>query len=323
MKSFAYRAVHTTDDAITGAVAGGRYIAGGTTLIDLRREEVEQPTELLDINRLPLRDIALDGDHLTIGALARMADVADSPLVRARQSLIADALLEGASPQLRNMATIGGNLLQRVRCPYFRTLDAPCNKRRPGSGCAARDGVNATHAILGTSDHCVATHPSDLAVALVALDATIGVAGPTGPRQLPLEHLYRLPGDTPHLEHTLLPGELITGVEVAALPVAARARYLKVRDRASYEFAVTSAAVVLEVDRGIVRDVRLAVGGVATVPWRLRGSEALLIGQRASRDAWDAAATRALDGARALAGNAFKVDLLRRTVVRALEWAAE
>jgi xanthine dehydrogenase YagS FAD-binding subunit len=323
MYPFSYQSVRSEQDAIAAAVAGGRYLAGGTTLIDLMREEVERPDRLIDINRLALRDIRLDGDKLVLGALARMADVAAHPATRQAQPLIVEALLEGASPQLRNVASIGGNLLQRVRCPYFRSLDAACNKRDPGSGCAAIDGLNSGHAILGTSDHCVATHPSDLAVALVALDALVHTRGPDGDRRFPVEELYRLPGATPQLEHTLTRGELIVAVEVPGGPYAGGARYLKVRDRASYEFALVSVAAALEIEDGVVRAARLAAGGVGTMPWRLRRCEDALIGQRADRAAWQAAADLATEGARPLSGNHFKVELLRRTVVRALEMTGE
>ena len=323
MYPFSYRTARSEQDAITAAMAGGRYLAGGTTLVDLMREEIERPGQLIDINRLALRDIRLDGDKLVLGALARMADVAADPATRQAQPLIVEALLEGASPQLRNMASIGGNLLQRVRCPYFRSLDAACNKRHPGSGCAAIDGINGGHAILGTSDHCVATHPSDLAVALVALDGVVLLRGSEGERGLRVEELYRLPGDTPQLEHTLAPGELIVAVEVPHGAYAAGARYLKVRDRASYEFALVSVAAALEVEEGVVRAARLAAGGVGTMPWRLRRCEDALIGQRADRTAWQAAADLATEGARPLSGNHFKVELLRRTVVRALEMTGE
>jgi xanthine dehydrogenase YagS FAD-binding subunit len=321
MNPFTFEIVTTEEAAIAGAVAGGRFVAGGTTLIDLMREEVERPAHLIDINRLPHRTIRAEGDVTVIGALARMADVASHPTVAASHPLIVEALLEGASPQLRNMASIGGNLLQRVRCPYFRTLDAPCNKRAPGTGCAAIGGINATHAILGTSPDCVATHPSDLAVALVAVDAVVRTRGPRGARRFPVEALYRMPGATPHLEHTLEPHELITAVEVPQ--VAGRQRYLKVRSRASYEFALASAAVVLDILDGRVRAARLAVGGVATRPWRARESEAALIGQTVGPTAWERAAERVIDGARPLSGNAYKVELLRRTVIRALEMTAE
>jgi xanthine dehydrogenase YagS FAD-binding subunit len=323
MHLFAYQAVRSEQDAIAAALAGGRYIAGGTTLIDLMREEVERPERLIDINRLPLRDIRQADDSLVIGALARMADVAAHPAVVQTQPLIVEALVEGASPQLRNVASIGGNLLQRVRCPYFRTLDAACNKRAPRTGCAAIDGVNSGHAILGTSDHCVATHPSDLAVALVALDALVHTRGPDGERSFPVEELYRLPGATPDLEHTLTEGELIVAVEVPDGPYARGARYLKVRDRASYEFALVSVAAALQIEAGVIRAARLAAGGVATVPWRLRASEAALVGQLPTRAAWEDAAAFATEGARPLSGNHFKVELLRRTIVRTLEMTGE
>jgi xanthine dehydrogenase YagS FAD-binding subunit len=317
--SFAFHTAQTEEDAISGALAGGRYIAGGTTLIDLMREEVERPEQLIDINRLPLREVRLAPDGLVIGALARMADVAGDPATAYAQPMIVEALLEGASPQLRNMASIGGNLLQRVRCPYFRALDAPCNKRDPGRGCAAIHGVNYGHAILGTSEHCVAVHPSDLAVALVALDATLLVRGPRGARRFPVEDLYRLPGDTPHLEHTLDRGELIIAVIIPPGPHTQRARYLKIRDRASYEFAIVSAAVALEIEHDVIRSARVAAGGVGTKPWRMRSSESALIGLRPGRGAWEQAADLAIEGARGLSGNAYKITLLRRTIIRALE----
>jgi xanthine dehydrogenase YagS FAD-binding subunit len=323
MQSFTFQTAGNVDEAIAGAVAGGRFIAGGTTLIDLMREEVERPSQLIDINRLPLRDVRLKADALIIGALARMADVAANPVVVETQPLIAQALVEGASPQLRNMASIGGNLLQRVRCPYFRTLDAPCNKRTPGSGCAALQGINNGHAILGASDHCVATHPSDLAVALVALDAVVIIDGAKGRRRARVEDLYRLPGKTPHLEHNLDVGDLLVAVEVPPARYARHTHYLKVRDRASYEFALASAAVALDIQGGVIRNARIAAGGVGTRPWRMRGSEQALAGERATHDAFERAGARALLGARPLSRNGYKVELLRRTIIRALEQAAE
>jgi xanthine dehydrogenase YagS FAD-binding subunit len=323
MLPFALEKAHSAEDAIAAAAAGGRYIAGGTTLIDLMREEVERPERLIDINALPLGGVRVEGGDLVIGALARMAEVAADPDVLRLQPLIAESLIEGASPQLRNMASIGGNLLQRVRCPYFRMLDASCNKRTPGSGCAAIHGLNAGHAILGTSDHCVATHPSDLAVALVTLDATMRVRGPQGERSFPVEELYRLPGDTPHLEHTLLPGELIVEVRVPGGAHSRRARYLKVRDRASYEFALVSAAVALDVEGGVIRAARIAAGGVGTRPWRMRACEELLVGRPPERKAFEAAAEVAVQGARPLQHNRYKVELLPRTIVRALDMAGE
>jgi xanthine dehydrogenase YagS FAD-binding subunit len=323
MIPFSIEKVRTEQEAIRASAAGGRYIAGGTTLIDLMREEVERPDHLVDINALPLADVRAEGTDLVIGALARMSDVAAHPDTRRLHPLVAESLIEGASPQLRNMASIGGNLLQRVRCPYFRMLDAPCNKRDPGSGCSAIDGLNAGHAVLGTSDHCVATHPSDLAVALVALDATMRVRGPYGERSFPVEELFRLPGGTPHLEHTLRPGELIVEVRVPGGSHARRARYLKVRDRASYEFALVSAAVALEVEGGVIRQARIAAGGVGTRPWRMRDSEEALAGKVPDRVAFEAAAQLALQGTRPLSHNGYKIELLPRTIIRALEMVGE
>jgi xanthine dehydrogenase YagS FAD-binding subunit len=323
MLPFVLEKARSAEEAIAAAAAGARYVAGGTTLIDLMREEVERPERLVDINALPLSGIREEGGELVIGALARMAEVAADPGVQRLQPLIAESLIEGASPQLRNMASIGGNLLQRVRCPYFRMLDVGCNKRTPGSGCAAIEGLNAGHAILGTSDHCVATHPSDLAVALVALDATMRVRGPQGERSLPVEDLFRLPGDTPHLEHTLLPGELIVEVRVPGGDYSRRARYLKVRDRASYEFALVSTAAALVIENGVIRQARLAVGGVGTRPWRLRDCEAALAGRKPEKRVFEEAAKLAIQGARPLQHNHYKLELLPRTIVRALEWAGE
>jgi xanthine dehydrogenase YagS FAD-binding subunit len=323
MFPFTLEKAGSTEAAIAAAATGARYIAGGTTLVDLMRDEVERPERLVDINRLPLAGIRVDGEDLVIGALARMAEVAADDNVQRLQPLIAESLIEGASPQLRNMASMGGNLLQRVRCPYFRMLDAGCNKRTPGSGCAAIEGLNAGHAILGTSDHCVATHPSDVAVALVALDATMRVQGPQGERSFPVEELFRLPGDTPHIEHTLLPGELIVEIRVPSGPYARRARYLKVRDRASYEFALVSAAAALAIEDGVIREARIAAGGVGTQPWRLRACEVALAGRKPDRQVFEEAAQLATEGARPLHHNAFKVALLPRTIVRALEMAGE
>ncbi|WP_029048878.1 xanthine dehydrogenase family protein subunit M [Cupriavidus sp. amp6] len=310
-------------EALAAAAAGARFIAGGTTLVDLMREHVEQPAQLVDINALPLNHIRVEGDELVIGALARMSDVAAHADVCRLHPLIAESLVEGASPQLRNMASIGGNLLQRVRCPYFRMLDAACNKRSPDSGCAAIDGLHAGNAILGVSDHCSATHPSDLAVALVALDAVVHVRGPHGARHFAVEDLYLLPGTTPHLEHTLRPGELIVEVRIPPLAYARTARYLKVRDRASYEFALVSAAAAYEVRDGAIQAARLACGGVGTRPWRMRAAELALQGKPPTRASFEAAALATIAGATPLPGNRYKVALLQRTVVRALELAGE
>ena len=323
MRPFAYEKAGTMEEAMKAAAAGARYIAGGTTLIDLMREEVERPERLVDINALPLGDIHTEGSDLVIGALARMSEVAAHPDVQRLQPLVAESLIEGASPQLRNMASIGGNLLQRVRCPYFRMLDAACNKRDPGSGCAAIDGLNAGHAILGTSDNCAATHPSDLAVALVALDATMRVEGSEGLRTFPVEELFRLPGDTPHLEHTLKPGEIITEIRIPSGRHSRQARYLKVRDRASYEFALVAIAAALDLDGGVIREARLAAGGVGTRPWRLRECEAALRGQRLDRVVLGRVAELATRGARPLHHNGYKMELLPRTIIRALEMAGD
>jgi xanthine dehydrogenase YagS FAD-binding subunit len=311
MRPFELTAPKTIDDAVT---ARGTFLAGGTTLVDLMKLNVMTPHQVLDINDLPLRGIET-GDGLRIGALERMSDVAAHPGV---YPVIARALLASASQQLRNMASIGGNLMQRTRCGYFRDVASPCNKRAPGTGCPAIDGANRMHAILGTSESCVATHASDLAVALVALDAEIRLTGPDGSRTVTLTDFYRLPGDTPDIEHDLRPGELITEVIVPRLDWAARSTYVKVRDRASYEFALCSAAVALDIQDGHVRDARVAAGGVATVPWRLSAVEAALRGTPATAESFEAAAAVAADGAKPLSGNGFKVSLLQRTVVRAL-----
>jgi xanthine dehydrogenase YagS FAD-binding subunit len=309
--------------ALALAAHGGRYIAGGTTLVDLMRETVERPSSVVDINGLPHHGIEVDAHGLRCGALVRMTDLAAHPQVRARYPVLSEALELSASAQLRNMASIGGNLLQRTRCTYFRDVTAPCNKRQPGSGCGALQGTNRTHAILGGSDHCVATHPSDLAVALVALEATVDLLSAKGVRTLPVAELFLLPGATPDREHPLLPGELVTTVHVPAGGYTARSGYLKVRDRQSYEFALASAAVALDLRGGTIRAARVAAGGVGTVPWRLPAVERALIGRPPVPETWTAAAAVAADGARPLAENAFKVELLRRTIARQLSVVGE
>lgn len=321
MMPFTLQSAKTIDEALAASARGARYIAGGTTLVDLMREEVEQPSELIDINSLALAEVTNEGTTLVIGSLVRMSDCAAHRLTRQMHPLIVESLLEGASPQLRNMATMGGNLLQRVRCPYFRMLDAACNKRQPASGCAAIDGINAGHAVLGTSTHCIATHPSDLAVALVALDATLRLRGPAGERRITVESLYQLPGSTPQVEHTLRPGELILDIRVPAGRYASRARYVKVRDRSSYEFAVVSAAAALDIEAGIVRDARIACGGVGTKPWRMRECEKILAGKPANKEFFMLAARASLAGTKPQSGNGYKLDLLPNTIVRALELA--
>ncbi|HEX4721207.1 MAG TPA: xanthine dehydrogenase family protein subunit M [Pseudonocardiaceae bacterium] len=305
----------TAPTTVEAAVAGhGTFLAGGTTLVDLMKLNVMTPQRVLDINELPLRGIDTH-EGLRIGALERMSDIARHPGV---YPVISQALLLSASQQLRNMASIGGNLLQRTRCGYFRDVATPCNKRVPGSGCPAISGANRMHAILGTSDSCVATHASDVAVALVALDAEIRLVGADGARTVRLADFYRPPGTTPDVENDLRPGELITEVFVPRLDWAQRSTYVKVRDRQSYEFALCSAAVALDIRDSRVVDARVAVGGVATVPWRLPAVEAALRDVPATEAGFTAAAAVAADGANPLSENGFKVSLLERTVVRAL-----
>jgi xanthine dehydrogenase YagS FAD-binding subunit len=320
VRPFAYaRAVDVAEALAAGHQDDVRFLAGGTNLLDLMKMGVEQPTRLVDITRLPLAAVEERPGGLRIGATARNSDVADHPLVRTRYPLLSQALVAGASPQLRNMATVGGNVLQRTRCPYFYDPSfAECNKRAPGSGCAARHGVHRMHAVLGASDACIATHPSDMAVALVALDAVVRVTGPDGDRAMPIDAFHRLPGDTPHLDTNLRRGELITAVDLPA-PPAGRSHYVKVRDRASFAFALVSVAAVLERDGdGLIRDARLGLGGVAPKPWRAREAEQRLVGQRAGERLWRTAADAALREARPLRDNAFKVELARRCIVRAL-----
>ena len=296
-----------------------RFIAGGTTLIDLMKLNVEQPEMLIDINRLPLDKIeaAPDGG-LTIGALARNSDLAHHPLVRKNYPVLSEAILSGASVQLRNMATTAGNLLQRTRCMYFRTTDMPCNKREPGSGCAAITGANRSLAVLGTSEHCIATNPSDMNVALAALEATIHVRGTTGERSIPIADFHLLPGDTPHRETVLEPGDLITHVTLPPPVPQTRSLYLKLRDRASYEFALASAAVVVTLDGEKITRARIALGGVATKPWRSIEAESELTGQSATEAVFRKAADAALRDAKPQSQNGFKVELAKRCLVHAL-----
>ena len=306
-----------------GRQPGARFIGGGTNLIDLMKGDVEHPARLVDITRIGLDAIAeLPGGGLRIGALARNSDMADHALVRQRYPLLAQALLSGASAQLRNMATAGGNLLQRTRCPYFTdTAFERCNKRVPGSGCAAQQGINRSHAILGASAACIAVNPSDMNVALAALEANVIVATQTGERRIALADFHRLPGATPQLDTVLLPGEMIVAVELPPSNFAAHSHYLKVRDRASYAFALVSAAAALDVDGpgAPVRQARLALGGVAHKPWRVAAAEALLVGHPVSLERSRQAAQLLVAGARALPGNAFKIELAQRAVVRALK----
>jgi xanthine dehydrogenase YagS FAD-binding subunit len=318
MRPFAYNVPSSIRQATSDFGQSSGFIAGGTTLIDLMKLEVMTPSQLVDINRLPMRGIELTSDGLRIGALEKMSDVAEHPAVIANYPVISQALLKSASAQLRNMASMGGNLLQRTRCGYFRDVSTPCNKRQPGSGCPAIDGWNRTHAILGTSSSCVATHPSDLAVALVALDASILLQSGNNDRLVKLDDFYHVPGETPDQENQLKSGELITEIRVPRLPWAQRSAYLKVRDRESYEFALTSVAVALDIDANNVRDARVAAGGVGTKPWNLPKVREALIGRPLNQQTFEAAAKLATEGAKPLRHNAFKVELVQRTIIRAL-----
>src|SRR6266576_4452244 len=321
MRPFSYAKATDADTAIAlvRERADGTFMAGGTTEVDLLRQNVLRPGLLVDINDLPLSGIEeLPGGGLRVGALARMSDVARAPGVIERFPVISQALLLGASAQLRNMASMGGNLCQRVRCSYFRDTTSPCNKRDPGSGCAALGGFNRGHAILGTSDKCIATHPSDVAVALVALDAVVHTRGPGGERVIPIDEFFLLPGDTPEREHPLEHGELVTAIEVPGAPVARRSVYLKFRDRQSYEFALASVAAAVRIEDGTVTEVRLALGGVGTRPWRARRAEAALLGRPATGASFAEAARQELAAATPHPMNAFKVELAQRAIVRAL-----
>lgn len=316
MRAFQFTQAKTVDAALD---PGSRFVAGGTTLIDLMKLDVETPERVVDINLLPLSRVeaAPDGG-LKIGALVRNSDLAVHPEVKARYAVLSEALLSGASPQLRNMATTGGNLLQRTRCYYFRDTAYACNKRQPGSGCSAMDGYNRIHAVLGGSEHCVATHPSDMAVAMMALEAVAHARKDKRERRIALDDLYLLPGTTPDKENVLEPGELITYVTLPKLPSGTRSHYLKLRDRAQYEFALASAAVVVTVNGGRVERARIALGGVATKPWRSREAEAALEGKSANEENFRAAAEAAMQGAKPLRDNKFKIELAKRALVRAL-----
>ena len=325
MQPFTFSRARNEDEAIAQLRQSGSIaIAGGTTLVDLMKLNVEIPGHLVDINALPLTRIeSLPDGGLRIGAMVRNSDLAHDATVMKKYPVLSQALLAGASAQLRNMATTGGNLMQKTRCYYYRDPEyAACNKRNPGSGCAALEGFNRIHAILGASEHCVATHPSDMAVALVALDATVHIKGPRGARQVSIADFHKLPANTPHIETVLEPGELITYVTLPNLPFAARSSYVKLRDRASYEFALASAAAALDLDGRSIRAARVALGGIATKPWRASEAERALVGGSANEQTFRAAAEAALQAAKPLRYNAFKVELAKMAIVRALEQAA-
>jgi xanthine dehydrogenase YagS FAD-binding subunit len=325
MINFQYSRANNVRDAVHQIAADpkARFIAGGTNLIDLMKEEVERPSRLIDITHLPLKAVEETAEGgLRIGALVPNSDLAYHPLVAHRYPMLASAILAGASAQLRNMASTGGNLLQRTRCYYFYDTATPCNKRTPGSGCSALNGINRMHAILGTSDACIATHPSDMCVALAALAATVHVTGPKGERTIAFGDFHRLPGSTPERDTNLGADEIITAIELPAQGFAKNYTYLKIRDRLSYAFALVSVAAALELDGDTIKEARLALGGVAHKPWRDADVEASLRGQTAGGAAFAKAAEQLVRGARGFAHNAFKIDLARRAIVRGLTQAA-
>lgn len=322
MNSFTYHRATDAADAAHSIAEGEKFIAGGTNLLDLMKENVMKPSRLIDISRLPLNTITdTPSGGLMLGALATNADTAWNEQVETRYPLLSKAILAGASPQLRNMATDGGNLMQRTRCYYFYDVATACNKREPGSGCSAIGGFNRIHAIVGTSEQCIAVHPSDMCVALAALEAVVHVTGKSGDRQIRFEDFHRLPGNTPELDTNLKPDEVITGIELPSKGFAAHFAYLKIRDRASYAFALISVAAALELEGNIVKDARLAVGGVAHKPWRSRAVEAYLINKQATPENFRKAAEILLKGAKGSGHNDFKIELGKRAIVRALQMA--
>jgi len=323
MHPFSYTSAPDTNGAIAVSAPDAAFIAGGTTLIDLMKLDVMTPSLLIDINPLPLSSVTEHSGGVRIGALVKNSDLAHHALIVSRYPVLSQALLSGASPQLRNMATTGGNVLQRTRCYYFRDTAMPCNKREPGSGCSAIGGYNRILAILGTSENCIATNPSDMNVAMAALDAVVQVRGPQGERAIPFTEFHTLPRDHPEIETVLKPGELITAVDLPAMPWAKTSHYLKSRDRASYAFALASAAVVLDVQGGVIKQARVALGGVGTKPWRSLEAEQALVGKAPNPATYQAAAEAALAGAKTYKDNNFKVPLAKRTLVRALTAAGE
>ncbi|MGD9590548.1 MAG: xanthine dehydrogenase family protein subunit M [Pyrinomonadaceae bacterium] len=326
MRPFAFKRAAAPADAVKFVAANkdARFIAGGTNLVDLIKEGVDSPNELVDISRLPLSTVrAMAGGSITIGALAKNTDTANHPIVRKDFPLLTQAILAGASPQIRNMATNGGNLMQRTRCHYFYDLATPCNKRQPGSGCAAKDGLNRYSAIFGWSDSCVAVHPSDMCVALAALDAMVNVQGMDGKtRTIKFTDFHRLPEASPEKDNTLAHGELIVSIDVPKNNFAANSYYLKVRDRASYAFALVSVAAALHVERGTIRSARLTLGGVAHKPWRAADAERFLVDKRAGAGVFQEAADLAVKDAKPLSENGYKVKLAQRAVAKALGRAA-
>ncbi len=326
MINFQYARANDVADAVRQMAADptAKFIAGGTNLIDLMKEDVERPSRLIDISRLPLKTIEETADGgLRIGALVPNSDLAYHPLIEQRYPMLGSAILAGASQQLRNMASTGGNLLQRTRCYYFYDIATPCNKREPGSGCSAINGLNRIHAILGASEACIATHPSDMCVALAALDAKVHVHGPAGERTIAFCEFHRLPGNTPQLDTNLHQNEIVTAIELPAQGFASNYTYLKIRDRLSYAFALVSIAAALELEGATIKEARLALGGVAHKPWRDTAAEAMLRGQAANRATFTDAADVPLRGAQGYEHNSFKIELARRGIVRALMQAAQ
>ena len=326
MKEFTFYRAGAVDDAARAMAAhpGAMFLAGGTTLVDLMKVDVLRPDTVIGVRQLGMSSIDVSDGAIVVGASVTNSQLAWHPVIRDRFPVLSEAILSGATTQIRNMATVGGNLLQRTRCPYFRDVHASCNRREPGSGCDALDGFNRGHAVLGISECCIATHPSDMCVAMTILDADVHTVRADGTtRSIPFRDFHLAPGDTPHVEVALEHGELITHVVIPHLPAARRSHYLKVRDRASYEFALTSAAVVLDLDGDTIRAARLGLGGIATKPWRAVEAEQNLAGRKATEDAFRDAAEIALTGAVAREHNHFKIELAKRTIVRALATARD
>jgi xanthine dehydrogenase YagS FAD-binding subunit len=323
MKQFQYTRAQTQQSAIEAiAKPGTKIIAGGTNLIDLMKRGVISPDKLVDINHLPLKNIITTKTGIHIGALALNSVVSENSLVLEKQPLLSMALKAGASPQLRNMATVGGNMMQRTRCTYFYDTTMPCNKRAPGTGCGAMEGINRMHAIFGTSDQCIAVNPSDMCVGLAALDAVVIIAGKKGERRIPFTEFHRLPGDHPELDNHLAAGEMITGIDIPDNNFAKNSYYLKIRDRQSYAFALVSVAAALEISNGTIKNARLAMGGVAHKPWRLFDAEKALTGKPATEDSFKMAAQIAMLGAKGYQYNSFKLKLAPATITEALKHAA-
>ncbi len=324
MNPFTYKRADSQSEAVheVSANHNAKFLAGGTNLIDLIKMNVQAPSELVDINRLALKQIEKTASGLRVGALVSNSELANNAIVRSEYPVLSEALLAGASPQLRNMATVGGNLLQRTRCYYFMDTAFPCNKRVPGSGCPAIPGFNRIHAILGANDKCIAVHPSDMCVALAALEAVINVEGPKGARRIPFPEFHRLPGDLPQIDTTLQPDELIVSVDIPSSTFAKRSHYVKVRDRAQYAFALVSVAAALDLRNGKIGAARIAMGGVAHKPWRSSEAEKVLTGATANAQTFRAAADAALKAAVPQKHNAFKIELARRAIVRCLDETA-